>query len=104
MVSSACLASAVVNGCGSRASLVAAAASAPGASTIWSFTRNSSPARAAAAIARVSSLSARSRPDSGAMNGARSRSASTARTAAATGAGSAVACGSCRDFCGSGDG
>ena len=57
VVPSACLASAVVNGCESSASNRAARVSAPGASTICSVTRSSSPARAAAATARASSPS-----------------------------------------------
>ena len=61
VVPSACLASAVVNGCGSPARMRAARARASGASTICSATRSSSPARAAAAIARESSPSSRSR-------------------------------------------
>jgi hypothetical protein len=88
VVPRACLASAVVNGCGSPARARAASVSAPGARTICSLTRSSRPARAAAPMARVSRASSRSRPASGARNGALARSASTARTPASTGAGS----------------
>jgi len=88
VVPSACLASAVVNGWGSRARIRTAWARAPGASTICSVTRSSRPARAAAAIARASSPSSRSRPASGARKGASARSARTACTAAATRGGS----------------
>jgi hypothetical protein len=89
VVPRACRASAAVNGWGSPARARAASASAPGASTICSVTRSSKPARAAAPIARPSSPSSRSRPASGAMNGAPARSASTARTAATTWGGNA---------------
>ena len=91
VVPSACLASAVVNGCGSRARIRIAWARASGASTICSVTRSSRPARAAAAIARASSPSSRSRPASGARKGAPSRSARMAFTAAAVRGGSEVA-------------
>jgi hypothetical protein len=91
VVPRACLASAVVNGCGSPARICAAWACAPGASTTCSVTRNSRPARAAAAIARGSSPSSRSRPASGARKGASARSARTARTAAAIRGGSDAA-------------
>lgn len=79
-----CLASAAVNGWASFARSRTAWVCAPGASTICSVTRSSSPARAAAAIARESRPSSRNRPASGAMNGSRARSASTARTPART--------------------
>jgi hypothetical protein len=88
VVPRACRASAAVNGCGSRARARAAWASAPGASTICSVTRSSRPARAAAPRARPSRPSSRSRPASGAMNGASARSASTVRTPAITWGGS----------------